>query len=119
MSSDHPAGGTRSPRDRRRSCGWTVTVDARGVPSSDLKEGTDELWDLIQPYGGHVTLDPDHSRYGATFALGEPDLDAASALAYGYELFRDLARRAGLPLWPIVHAEVTQVTDQRVLRVVR
>jgi hypothetical protein len=119
MSGDHPAHGTRSARDRRRSYGWTVTLDAMGAPSSDLQASTEKFEDLLQPYGGDVTLDLDNSRYGATFSLGEPNLDAASALAYGYELFRDLATHAGLPLWPIVHAEVTQVSDQRVLRVVR
>ena len=119
MPGDHPAHGIRSARDRRRSYGWTVTLDAVGAHTADLQAGADELGVLLQPYGGNVTLDTDRSRYGATFALGEPDLDAASALAYGYELFRDLATRAGLPLWPIVHAEVTQVRYPRVLRVVR
>ena len=119
MSGDHPAHGIRSARDRRRSYGWTVTLDAVGGGTADLQASAEELGDLLLPYGGNVTLDTDHARYGATFSLGEPDLDAASALAYGYELFRDLATRAGLPLWPVVHAEITQVLDQRVLRVVR
>ena len=118
MSHDHPAHGTRA-RDRRRTHGWTITLDAAGVPTPDLEHRADELAILLAPYGGNVTIDDDHSCYSATFALGEPDLDAASALTYGYEMCRDLAMRAGLPLWPIVHGEVTRVSDERLLKIVR
>ena len=118
MSSDHPSHGSRHGRTRQRTYGWTVTVDAMGDDDADLDSRVDELRHLLQPYGGEVSRDRDHAHYGATFSLSEPDLDAASALTYGYEIFRDLATRAGLPRWPIVHAEVTQVAEQPTLRIV-
>jgi hypothetical protein len=89
-----------------------------GPDDDELADRVDELRNLFEPYGGKVDIDQDHARYGATFSISEPDLDAASALTYGYEIFRDLATRAGLPPWPIVHAEVTQVAEQPTLRIV-
>jgi hypothetical protein len=97
-----------------------VTLDTAGNAGSvDLEARTLVLGDLLQPYGGAVSLDHDQSRYRATFSIGEPDLDAASALTVGYHLFRDLAASAGMPTWPIVHAEITQVADHIDLRIVR
>jgi len=118
MSGDHPSHGSRHKRTRHRTYGWTVTVDAMGDDDLDLEPHVDELRDLLEPYGGDVSRDREHAHYGATFSLSEPDLDAASALSYGSEIFRNLATRAGLPCWPIVHAEVTQVAEQPTLRIV-
>jgi hypothetical protein len=118
MSGDHPSHGGRSHRERRRGHGWVVTVDVVGIGDQDLADRARELRDLLEPYAGDVTLHHDLCRFGATFSIGEPNLDAASALSYGSEIFRDLATRAGLPFWPIVHAEVTQVVDHPTLRIV-
>jgi hypothetical protein len=118
MSNDHPSHGTRNPRDRRRGYGWIVHVDAAGCAAQDLADCAGALCDLLEPYAGDVTVDEDGARVGATFSISEPNLDAASALAYGSQIFRDLATRAGLPRWPIIHAEVTQVGEQPTLRIV-
>ena len=120
MSADHPAGGARHRRGHRRSYGWVVVVDVAGnAGSEDLRDRAVELADLLQPYGGSVSLERDGSRCRATFSLGEPELDVASAMSVGCHLFRELAARAGLPPWPIVHAEITQVADHADLRIVR
>jgi len=118
ISDDHPARGERRRRDRRRGYGWIITVDLAGTNAQDLSILARELSALLEPYAGDVTLDEDLCRIGATFSIGEPSLDAASALSYGSKIFRDLATRIGLPLWPIVHAEVTQVAAQPTLRIV-
>jgi hypothetical protein len=112
MSSEHPS--------RRRVHGWKISLEASGVGDTDLEERVTELGDLLQPYGGAVAFKPHEPQYGAEFSIGQPDLDAASALSFGTELFRDCAASAGLPGWPIVHAEVTRVSqDHSHLRVVR
>jgi hypothetical protein len=118
MSDDHPSRSVRSRRERRHGHGWIVTLDFAGSRDQSLADGAGELCCLLEPFAGDVMVDEDLSRYGATFSIAEPDLDAASALAYGSKIFRDLAARAGLPRWPIVHAEVTHVTDQPTLRIV-
>ena len=119
ISDDHPVHGERRRRDRRRGCGWIITLDVAGTSAQDLSVLARNLSALLEPYAGDVTLDDDLCRFGATFSIGEPNLDATSALSYGSKIFRDLATRAGLPLWPIIHAEVTQVADQPNLRIVR
>jgi hypothetical protein len=97
-----------------------VILDAAGnTVGVDLEDRTLVLGDLLQPYGGSVSLERDQSRYRATFSICEPELDAVSALGVGCHLFRDLAARAGLPTWPIVHAEITEVADHADLRIVR
>jgi hypothetical protein len=120
MSSEHPAGGARHRRGHRRSYGWVVVVDVAGsAVNEDLEDRVLELTDLLQPYGGSVALEADQSRYRASFSLGEPELDVASAMSVGCHLVRDLAARVGLPPWTIVHAEITQVADHADLRIVR
>jgi hypothetical protein len=120
MSAEHPAGGARHRHGHRRSHGWVVILEVAGnTGGEDFEDRMLELADLLQPYGGLVSLERDRSRYRATFSLGEPELGVASAMSVGCHLFRDLAARAGLPTWPIVHAEITQVGDHADLRIVR
>ena len=119
MSGDHPSHGTHHAHERRRVYGWVVTLDVTGVVDVDLAGPASDLGDMLQPYSGGVSFDADGTRYGASFSITQPDLDAAVALAFGVELFRSLAAHAGLPCWPIVHAEVTRVTEHGHLRLVR
>ncbi len=120
MSSEHPSGGGRHRHGHRRSHGWVIILEAAGnTGDEDFDARMLELADLLQPYGGSVSLERDRSRYRATFSLGEPELDVASAMSVGCHLFHELAARAGLPTWPIVHAEITQVADHADLRIVR
>jgi hypothetical protein len=98
-------------RDERRRQGWTVTLDAAGEPDLDLKDCIVELTELLAPYGGAVSGRTDNSRYGATFSVDKPELDAASAVSFGCELFCELAVEAGLPAFRIVRAEVTTYAE--------
>ena len=118
MSTDHPSLSARR-RDRRRGYGWLVTVDAAGVGDADLDEKARDLADRLQPYGGAVSVRRNPTMYCATFSLGEPDLDAASAMTLGIGLFLEFAAAAELPDYPIVHAEISRIADQPALKIVR
>ncbi len=81
-----------------------VTLEAAGPDPDGIDDELEALHDLLTRYGGAVS--GRGGRYGATFSVEEPGLDAPSALALGYEIFRDHALDVGLPDWPIVRAEV-------------
>lgn len=84
--------------------GWTVSFEAHGEPAASLEDALEELMDLLVDRGGAVSSSTVADRYGATFSVAE-DINAAGALAHGYEVFTNLAEKAGLPAWPVVRAE--------------
>lgn len=87
--------------------GWTITIDAAGTPSAApaFDAAIDAFLTNLEAWSGAVNFDPAGARYGATFSLDEPDLDAEAAIARGCEIFHKVANVSGLPIHPIVHAQ--------------
>ena len=85
--------------------GWTVSFEAHGDPGA-IRDGTlDEFLDLLVDRGGAVNVSTAGHRYGAMFSVEEDVESAAAAVALGQDVFTELAEKAGLPPWPVVHAE--------------
>jgi len=80
---------------------WSVSVRAEGDREVTLDEVV-ELADAVAAMEGVATGIGTHG-YGAQIVVTAPD--RGDALARGTAAFREAAARAGLPDWPVAHAE--------------
>ena len=80
---------------------WSVSVVAEG-DRVVTREEVVELADAVAVHGG-IASGLGTPRYGAQVVVECGSRD--EALARGRELFAAAARTAGLPEWPVVHAE--------------
>ena len=80
---------------------WSVSVVAEG-DREVTREEVVELADAVAVHGG-IASGMGTPRYGAQLVV-----EAASrqdALVQGQDVFTAAAARAGLPAWPVVHAD--------------
>jgi len=80
---------------------FSVSLTAEGDRQVTLAEVV-ELADAVAPLGG-IASGAGSYRYGAQIVIDAPDSDVAVERAL--EEFAAAAARAGLPDWPVVHAE--------------
>ncbi len=93
---------------------WSVTVEAQPDGQARMDdEAIDKFLDLIEPYDGSVGVGAERPLWDATISL-EAD-SAADAVAEAVRILTVLAADAGLPVWPVVRAEVVRadVRDER------
>lgn len=98
---------------------WTIYLETAGDAPAITDEQLEHLVDELADHGGVVTGTPEavtDTRYGATFTVAAADAPAAAERATA--VFNGAARRAGLPVQPIVHLEVETVdeTDRELAR---
>lgn len=82
---------------------WSVAVVAEGDRLIELEEVV-ELADAVAADGG-VATGMGTPSYGAEFIIEAVSSDAVVDRAIA--LFTEAAARAGLPPWPVTHAETT------------
>ncbi len=80
---------------------WSVSVVAEG-DRAVTREEVVELADAVAVHGG-IASGMGTPRYGAQVVVESDTRD--DALARGQEVFAAAARTAGLPQWPVVHAD--------------
>lgn len=84
---------------------FSVHIETRGA---DLSALTDKVIfrfaDLLKPHHGIATSGQVHASYGATISVEAGT--AALAITEGEATVQRLAASAGLPVWPVVCAEV-------------
>lgn len=80
---------------------FSVSLTAEGDREMTLAEVV-ELADAVAPLGG-IASGAGSYGYGAQIVIDAPDPDSAVDLAL--EAFALAVARAGLPSWPVVHAE--------------
>jgi hypothetical protein len=95
---------------------WSVTIEAQTdghAPMDD--EALEKFLDLIEPYDGSVGVGTELPTWDATISL-EAD-SAADGLTEAVRILTVLAADAGLPVWPVVRAEVIRadVRDDRLI----
>ena len=80
---------------------WSVSLIAEGDRIIHLEEVV-ELADAVAVFNG-VATGMGTPSYGARIDVDADDSDQAVELAMG--MFQAAAAKAGLPIWPITHAE--------------
>jgi hypothetical protein len=89
-----------------------VSFEATGAPGVVLEDALEELLDLLVERGGAVSTSSARDRYGAIFSVEERVENVAAAVAVGYDVFTELAEKAGLPDWPVERAEALTDDEQ-------
>lgn len=93
---------------------WSVTVEAQTDGHSPMDdEAIEKFLDLIEPYDGSVGVGAEQPTWDATISL--ESASAADAVTEAVRVLTVLAADAGLPVWPVVRAEVIRadVRDER------
>lgn len=86
---------------------WSVSVVAEG-DRVVTREEVVELADAVAVHGG-IASGLGTPRYGAQVVVESGSRD--DALARGQEIFAEAARTAGLPAWPVVHADAVSEAE--------
>ena len=86
---------------------WSVSVVAEG-DRVVTREEVVELADAVAVHGG-IASGLGTPRYGAQVVVESDSRD--DALVRGQEIFAAAARTAGLPPWPVVHAEAVSEAE--------
>jgi hypothetical protein len=92
--------------------GWAVSFEAAGEPGAVSDDALEEFVELLVERGGSVSSTVVGDRYGALFSIEEPIDSAVDALGFGHDVFTTLAGKAGLPVWPVVRADVMTYEEQ-------
>jgi hypothetical protein len=89
---------------------WSVSLLAEGDRVLELAEIV-ELADAVAPLNG-IASGMGTATYGAQILVEAPSADEAVDIAV--PLFVRAAEQAGLPVWPVTHAEVIGEDDDLV-----
>jgi hypothetical protein len=89
---------------------WSVSLLAEGDRVLELDEIV-ELADAVAPLNG-IASGMGTATYGAQILVEAPSADEAVDIAV--PLFVRAAEQAGLPVWPVTHAEVIGEDDDLV-----
>lgn len=89
---------------------WSVGFEA--AAHDDLVSvAVEQLWPLLEALGSHSpAVGGGGDRYDGQFTVEAPDV--ASAMTKALRLWRKAAEAAGLPAWPIIHAEIQTAAEQ-------
>lgn len=90
---------------------WAVVIDAAGDLRAQPvdRNAVESLIDLLADHKAAVSHLP--RRY--TTRLRVYAHDVQEAVAEGIKVWKQASEHAGLPDWPVVHVEVTQVEKSR------
>jgi hypothetical protein len=92
--------------------GWIVSFEARAEAPASLDDALEELLDLLVDRGGVVSRSTAGDRYSAAFSIDESVDHAAAAVGLGHVIFTALAKKSGLPAWPVVRADALTFDEQ-------
>jgi hypothetical protein len=89
--------------------GWTIDIDTAGDPADGDDQWNERLTafeQALEPFGGAVTDNDRHDRFGARFSYDTESVNPVEILEAGLEIFHDAAIDAGLPPWQVVACEI-------------
>jgi hypothetical protein len=94
-----------------KSSGWTVTIEMAAPHSVEAEVSQAAVVSMassLARYAGVVSSEPGRIMATLTVVGTSP----ARAVAAGEVIMREAVAVAGLPRWPVVHAEVMTVEEQ-------